>query len=111
MAQLQMVKPVKLIVAALWLDPESLELALADLTQQWGRIDFRGPEHPFDATDYYESEMGAQLRRQIISFSTLVPIYRALPVALRIPIVDTLIYLKNRRELATRERIRCRVAT
>lgn len=41
------------------------------------------------------------------SFPSLVPIYRALPVALRIPIVDTLIYLKNRRELATRERIRC----
>ena len=40
-------------------------------------------------------------------FPLLVPVYRALPNWLRTPIVDTLIYLKNRRKLASRERIRC----
>jgi hypothetical protein len=40
-------------------------------------------------------------------FPILAPIYRALPIFLRTPIVDGLIYLKNRRELRRRERIRC----
>lgn len=39
-------------------------------------------------------------------FPMLVPIYRMLPNALRTPIVDTLIYVKNRSKLAARERIR-----
>ncbi len=41
------------------------------------------------------------------SFSLLAPIFLMLPTFLRTPIVDGLMYWKNRRELASRERIRC----
>src|SRR5512139_1315140 len=65
--------PVKLIVAVLWSDAPALELALVRLEERWGRIDFSGSDHPFDATDYYDSEMGPGLCRRIVSFSRLVP--------------------------------------
>lgn len=36
-----------------------------------GEADFTGEPHPFDMTDYYEDEMGPDLRRVIVSFSRL----------------------------------------
>lgn len=44
---------------------------LPGLEERFGRIDYRGPVHPFDGTDYYEDEMGAGLSRAIISFEPL----------------------------------------
>jgi hypothetical protein len=32
-------------------------------------VDFVGSRHPFDVTDYYEEEMGANLTRRIVAFS------------------------------------------
>jgi hypothetical protein len=66
------VEPVKLIVAVLWSDAAALDEALGRVESQWGPIDFVGPDHPFDVTRYYESEMGPQIFRRIISFSRLV---------------------------------------
>jgi hypothetical protein len=40
---------------------------------EWGEFDFLGPDHPFDATDYYQSEMGAGLVRRLASFGRLFP--------------------------------------
>ncbi|MBP1602412.1 MAG: hypothetical protein H6Q06_2563 [Acidobacteria bacterium] len=65
--------PVKLIVAVLWSDAPALELALVRLEERWGRIDFSGGDHSFDATHYYDGEMGSELRRRIVSFGRLVP--------------------------------------
>jgi hypothetical protein len=73
MAEPQAVSPVKLLVAILWADTNALEAALRALREHWGEIDFAGPDHPFDATDYYESEMGAHLQRRLVTFAELVP--------------------------------------
>ncbi len=73
MAKAQDADPVKLFVAVLWARPEALQNAMAELISHWGEIDFSGSDHPFDATDYYEPEMGRDLNRRLVSFLHLVP--------------------------------------
>ncbi|MFO0901820.1 MAG: DUF4416 family protein [Pirellulales bacterium] len=72
MAPPQSVAPVKLLVALLWGDAESRDEACRRLELLWGPIDVCGEDRPFDATDYYESEMGAGLRRRLVAFERLV---------------------------------------
>ncbi len=73
LANPQAVDPVKLIVAVLWADPGPLKEALEQLSAQWGEIDYAGADYLFNMTDYYESEMGQNLKRRLVSFQQLVP--------------------------------------
>ena len=73
MAKPSPVVPVKLLVAMLWSEPETLVAAERCLTEAWGELDFRGPDRPFDATDYYRTEMGPRLQRRLVAFARLVP--------------------------------------
>lgn len=73
MAEPQFPKPVKLITAILWNDEYALETALQKMISKWGQIDFQGITHPFSVTNYYEPEMGKNLKRRIISFLKLIP--------------------------------------
>jgi hypothetical protein len=73
MARSQETDPVKLFVAVLWARSDALKNAVNALGSCWGEIDFAGADHPFDATDYYEPEMGRNLSRRLISFLQLVP--------------------------------------
>lgn len=72
MAQVEAVEPVKLLVALLWANARSRDLALEDLQRRWGAIDFSGTDHPFDVTDYYEAEMGPSLHRRLVSFAWMI---------------------------------------
>jgi hypothetical protein len=63
---------VKFLAAVLYssgFEPESR--LFRGLEEILGRIEYRGQDHPFDYTDYYEGEMGPQLRRMIVAFSRL----------------------------------------
>lgn len=62
----------RLFVAALWADADALARAVTLLAEHFGPIDFQGPDHSFDLTDYYEGEMGPDLRRRLLSFARLV---------------------------------------
>ncbi len=73
MARPEAAAPVKLIVAVLWARPDALKNALGELSSRWGEIDFAGEDHPFEMTDYYEEEMGRDLKRRLVSFLELVP--------------------------------------
>lgn len=73
MARPRDVDPVKLFVAVLWAGEEALGAALERLRALWGSTDFIGGDRPFDATDYYEPEMGPGLKRRLVSFEPLVP--------------------------------------
>jgi hypothetical protein len=73
MAPPQAVDPVKFFVAILWTDADSLDDVLPLLEQHWGDVDFMGGDRPFDATEYYEAEMGANLKRRLVSFGRLFP--------------------------------------
>lgn len=72
MAPPQPVSPVKLLVAALWTDAERLAEAERRLELEWGPISVRGPDRPFDCTNYYDSEMGARPQRRLLAFERLV---------------------------------------
>ncbi len=64
---------VKSVAAILYKDEPVLQQGLARFRSLTGStVDFQGPPHPFDHTDYYETEMGAGLSRVIVSFSPLV---------------------------------------
>jgi len=65
--------PVKFFVAALWKEKAYLDEGVARLRELLGDTDFEGEDHPFDATDYYEVEMGAGLQRRILSLEALLP--------------------------------------
>ncbi|HIE43995.1 MAG TPA: DUF4416 family protein [Candidatus Omnitrophica bacterium] len=43
-----------------------------ELQKLWGAIDFKGPPFLFNHTDYYEQEMGTNLRKEFISFQNLI---------------------------------------
>lgn len=61
--------PIKLFIALLSSEGTHIEPALEMLCEVFGSVDFIGPTHPFDVTDYYEEEMGLNLSRRIVSFS------------------------------------------
>ena len=73
MAEPQPATPVKLLVAILWADAAALQAAELELQAVWGGFDFVGADRPFDRTDYYREEMGANLQRRLVTFADLVP--------------------------------------
>ncbi len=73
MAKPQAADPVKLFVAILWTQASSLQSAVEKLNSYWGDVDFASKDFPFDTTKYYEPEMGANLKRRLVSFLRLVP--------------------------------------
>lgn len=65
-------KPVKLIVGFITADLEILKQAEESLVDRFGEVDYASNIFAFDKTDYYEEEMGANLKRKFLSFSKLV---------------------------------------
>jgi hypothetical protein len=68
MAEPRLPEPVKLFVAILWAERSALGESLRLLTDLYGPTDFTGPDRAFDATRYYEREMGSGLSRRLVSF-------------------------------------------
>lgn len=67
-----MIIPVKLIIAILWTKESNLDVTFQKIKELWGDIDFEGKSYNFDVTEYYENEMGKNLKRKIVSFKNLV---------------------------------------
>ena len=65
------VEPVKLFVAAIYAREDALQTAVRLMESAWGEIDYSGRERHFDLTDYYEPEMGKNLRRRLLAFREL----------------------------------------
>ena len=65
-------QPVKLIASLLTGDLALLTQVREALSQAFGPIDFESELLPFDHTEYYASEFGPDLQRQIVSFERLV---------------------------------------
>ncbi|MCG8334402.1 MAG: DUF4416 family protein [Proteobacteria bacterium] len=63
---------VKQVAAILYQDRADYDAVNAELTSIYSKIDFEGEFFPFVETDYYESEMGKDLHRGMISFQKLV---------------------------------------
>ncbi|KPJ56167.1 MAG: hypothetical protein AMS16_02925 [Planctomycetes bacterium DG_58] len=65
-------KPVKLFVGMLASTPERLEEAEGILVNRYGPVDVSSEVLPFEYTDYYREEMGANLKRKFVSFERLI---------------------------------------
>jgi hypothetical protein len=64
--------PVKLMASLLTGEPALLVEVKAALAGLFGPIDFESEWLSFDHTDYYSSEFGSGLQRQIVTFARLV---------------------------------------
>jgi len=64
--------PVKLVMSLIMASEAILPRVLEDLGSVYGEIDFESRSIAFDFTDYYRPEMGADLRRRIVSFQGLI---------------------------------------
>ncbi|MBU0638204.1 MAG: DUF4416 family protein [Planctomycetes bacterium] len=73
MARLRAPQPVKLFCGLLSSDVDLLQRARQLLQRRSGPIDLVSEIWPFDQTDYYQEEMGADLKRQFVSFEQPVP--------------------------------------
>jgi len=65
---------VKLITGFIYKDEAIFIKARDKLRKKFGRIDFESEGIDFNYTNYYESEMGKELKRRFISFAKLIPI-------------------------------------
>lgn len=63
---------VKLIAAILYQTDEALSEVYQLLEKGFSPIDIKGSYFPFQVSDYYEPEMGPNLKRGIISFEELI---------------------------------------
>ncbi|OGD22267.1 MAG: hypothetical protein A2W03_09250 [Candidatus Aminicenantes bacterium RBG_16_63_16] len=64
--------PAKLVVGVIAGETPIFEKTEGALVALYGPIDLRSGFFPFDATDYYDNEMGPNLRRRFLSFVNLV---------------------------------------
>lgn len=65
---------VKLAIGFIYQDEAFFIKAKEKLVKRFGRVDFESREFDFNYTDYYERELGKNLKRKFISFARLVPI-------------------------------------
>lgn len=72
MSQIKKPPPVKLIVGFIYKKEEILKKALDLLKKRFSGIDFESPIMPFNHTDYYEKELGRNLKRKFVSFKKLI---------------------------------------
>jgi hypothetical protein len=65
-------QPVKLIIGFITADLEVMKQAEALLEKHFGQIDYASNILDFDKTDYYQEEMGPDLKRKFFSFQKLI---------------------------------------
>ncbi|MFN3966517.1 MAG: DUF4416 family protein [Endomicrobiia bacterium] len=72
MGSIKPVQPVKLIIGEIFSDEKVLIDAENELIKNFSEIEFISETIPFDFTDYYEEEMGKNLKRRWISFKKTI---------------------------------------
>lgn len=72
MGQIRSPLPVKLVVGMLAGQPSFFQRAEVALVTRFGAIDYRSEMLPFEATEYYADELGAEVWRQFIAFKDLI---------------------------------------
>jgi hypothetical protein len=72
MWEIQTPRPVKLIVGILAADTRCLDAARADILETFGQADLLSQAWPFDMTEYYKDQAGADILRQFVSIEQLL---------------------------------------
>jgi hypothetical protein len=73
MGQITAPPPVKLFAGVLTSRTEMVPDILSCLAAQFGPIELQSDMFPFDATRYYDEEMGTPISRIFVSFEDLIP--------------------------------------
>lgn len=73
MSEPQPFLPVNLLFSVIYRDEKILEDFIGDMESRFGSIDLVSPAYDFSITDYYEKEMGRDLKRRFFSFERLYP--------------------------------------
>lgn len=73
MAEAKPFPPVKLICGVIFSREDALDQAEKRLIDLYGPVDFASPLFSFDFTEYYEKQMGKDLKRKFLSFERLIP--------------------------------------
>lgn len=63
---------VKLVIGLIYSRMKQINPCIDHLERTFGPVDFRSSVFDFDVTDYYEDEMGEELKREFVSFSNLI---------------------------------------
>ncbi len=66
-------RPAKLVAGVIFAREVYLEKAENELKSLFGPVDLKSQPFPFDLTNYYEEQMGTNLKRTFLSFAELVP--------------------------------------
>lgn len=72
MGEIQTPKPVLLLVAVSSRYDAALEWAEQQLAKAYGPLRLKSQAFEFSETDYYESTMGTELKKQFLTFETLI---------------------------------------
>lgn len=72
MAEIRAFKPVKLLCGIIFSQKEIKLKAEKKLPEEFGQIDLKSQDFPFNFTDYYQAEMGPNLYRCFLSFEKLI---------------------------------------
>ena len=89
-----MTQKVKCIFGLIYSHDSDLEVCIEHLEKVFGQIDLISDEFPFEITDYYENEMGKELKRKFISFIKLIEANKLSEIK-RISNIIEGYYLKN----------------
>lgn len=65
-------RPVKLIISLILKDKALFARIADELSETYGRIDFMSTFIPFTFTEYYQKEMGDDLKRRFLTFERLM---------------------------------------
>ena len=94
--------PEKLVIAVTFSRGIDEHSVWQRLEREFGPIDVYGEPYPFSFTDYYESEMGTDLTKQLISFERKIAPQTLSAVKRRTPLTDgiygelTLLFVRGR---------------
>lgn len=72
MGKIKIPKPVKLFTAVFTNQTELFDSVKKILEKEFGRIDMESEIFPFENTDYYEEEMGKNLKKKFFFFEKLI---------------------------------------
>ncbi len=88
MAEVMPFSPVKLICGIITSRDEVFIRAEERLVEHYGDVDLKSPLFEFNLTDYYEKQMGKDLKRRFLSFARLISPERLSEVKIQTNILE-----------------------
>lgn len=92
-------KQVKLIMGMLAKRQKLFDTAEEFFIREFGPIDYKSPEIPFDFTNYYKKEMGSPLKRKFISFKKTISPEKIAQIKLFTNIIEEKLSMDKKRRI------------